>query len=72
MEGISRRQVINRIYRIGTIDMRVDYLRPGIGIHFFATGTVMRTGNKVSVTRMELKNQDDLLIAVGTGSYSVG
>jgi acyl-coenzyme A thioesterase PaaI-like protein len=32
----------------------------------------MRTGRKVAVTRMELKNQEDLLIAVGTGTYIVG
>ena len=58
--------------RISTIDMRVDYMRPGKGDHFFSTGTVMRTGRKVAVTRMELRNQDDLLIAVGTGAYIVG
>jgi acyl-coenzyme A thioesterase PaaI-like protein len=32
----------------------------------------MRTGNKVAVTRMELCNDQRLLIAVGTGTYIVG
>jgi acyl-coenzyme A thioesterase PaaI-like protein len=32
----------------------------------------MRTGKKVAVTRMELHNDEDLLIAVGTGTYIVG
>ena len=33
---------------------------------------IMRTGKKVAVTRMELHNDEDLLIAVGTGTYIVG
>jgi uncharacterized protein (TIGR00369 family) len=69
---LSNDDIIRRVARIGTIDLRVDYLRPGKGIQFQSTGTVMRTGRKVAVTRMELKNQDDLLIAVGTGTYIVG
>ncbi len=58
--------------KIGTIDLRVDFLRPGKGKYFLATGAVLRTGNKVSVTRMELHNDQNLLIAVGTGTYLVG
>ena len=72
MQGLSFEEISTRVSQIGTIDMRVDYLRPGRGAHFYATGTVMRTGNKIAVTRMELKNEKDLLIAVGTGTYIVG
>jgi uncharacterized protein (TIGR00369 family) len=72
MQGLSKNEIATRIARIGTIDMRVDYLRPGKGLQFYSTGTVMRTGRKVAVTRMELKNQENLLIAVGTGTYIVG
>ena len=32
----------------------------------------MRTGNRVSVVRMELENDQKQLIAVGTGTYIVG
>jgi acyl-coenzyme A thioesterase PaaI-like protein len=32
----------------------------------------MRTGRKVAVTRMELKNSEDIMIAVGTGAYIIG
>jgi acyl-coenzyme A thioesterase PaaI-like protein len=52
--------------------MRVDYLRPGRGKRFRSSGTVMRTGNKVAVTRMELRNEGNVVIAVGTGAYIVG
>ena len=76
--AIKRRQTLSRdeitawIARIGTIDMRVDYLRPGRGERFHSAGTVMRTGNKVAVTRMELRNEENVMIAVGTGAYIVG
>jgi uncharacterized protein (TIGR00369 family) len=72
MRGLSVDEISSRIARIGTIDMRVDYLRPGRGTRFYSSGTVMRTGRKVAVTRMELKHSDDVLIAVGTGAYIVG
>jgi len=52
--------------------MRVDFLRPGLGVEFVATGTVLRVGRKVAVTRMELHNDEDSLIAVATGAYSTG
>jgi uncharacterized protein (TIGR00369 family) len=71
-EGIGIDEVTKRLMKISTIDMRVDYLRPGKGEAFFSKGTVMRTGRKVAVTRMELRNQQELLIAVGTGAYIVG
>lgn len=62
---------IARFGKLGTIDLRVDYLRPGIGRWFEATGFVLRTGNKVAVSRIELKNDAGELIAVGTGAYVV-
>jgi uncharacterized protein (TIGR00369 family) len=72
MQGLSHEEIARRLSRMGTIDIRVDYLRPGKGTRFTSTGTIMRAGNKVAVTRMELRNQDDVLIAVGTGAYMIG
>ncbi len=68
----SKEDGLARLANIGTIDIRVDYLRSGVGRSFVATGHALRTGNKVVVTRMELHNDADLLIAVGTGTYLVG
>ncbi|MDD5007663.1 MAG: thioesterase family protein [Syntrophorhabdaceae bacterium] len=62
---------LERFGRVSTIDLRVDFLRPGIGRWFVATAYTLRTGNKVAVTRIELNNDQDDLIAVGTGSYIV-
>ncbi len=72
MEGKTFEEIAERFAKIGTIDLRVDYLRPGLGEYFIASGTTLRTGNKVSVTRMELHNDQGILIAVGTGTYVVG
>jgi len=58
--------------KLGTIDMRVDFLQPGKGKEFTIGATLLRIGNKVAVTRMEFKNEEDMLIAVGTGTYLCG
>lgn len=65
-------EVIERISRCGTIDLRVDYVRPGRGEEFITTAHIIRSGNKVAVARMEMHNQDNMLIAFGTGTYLVG
>ncbi len=56
---------------LSTIDLRTDFLRPGFGERFTATGFPLRVGGRVVVTRMELHNESGKLIAVGTGSYNV-
>lgn len=61
-----------RLTTLGTIDMRIDYLRPGRGKTFTGTGSVIRSGNRVSVCRMELHNEEGTHIAFGTGTYMVG
>lgn len=60
-----------RFAKLGTIDLRVDYLRPGIGRRFVSSAVILRAGRRVSVTRMELHNETGTLIAVGTGTYIV-
>jgi uncharacterized protein (TIGR00369 family) len=69
--GSTQAEMAASFARYGTIDMRVDYLRPGRGEHFVSTATIMRTGRTVAVTRMELTNDDGFLIAVGTGAYKI-
>ncbi len=70
--GLSDEKVRAMFARVGTIDLRVDYLRPGRGERFSAGGRIMRSGRKVAVVRMEMHNEDALLVAVGTGTYMVG
>jgi len=69
MHGEPLEAKIEKSFRISTLDLRVDFLRPGLGKRFIATAYTLRTGNKIAVTRIELHNDLNELIAVGTGSY---
>ncbi len=71
-DGASAKTLAEKFGKMGTIDMRVDYLRPGRGNEFVATAAIIRAGNKVAVTRMELHNENGDHIAFGTGTYLVG
>ncbi|MDD5094454.1 MAG: thioesterase family protein [Dehalococcoidia bacterium] len=61
-----------RIGKGGTIDLRVDYLMPGKGKSFVASGSLLHFGSKVASVQTELRNDQDQLIAVGRGSYLYG
>lgn len=69
---LSAEEMQQRLRKLGTIDIRIDYLRPGRGQAFTATARVIRKGNKVAVTRMELHNEEGIEIALGTATYLVG
>ncbi len=64
-------QRLHRMSRVATIDLRVDYLRPGIGAYFEFRAEVMRLGSRVASIRMELVAADDLLLSTGAGAYIV-
>ena len=64
-------QMQHRLTRIGTIDMRVDYLRPGMGQHFVGTCEITRLGGRVGSTQMRLHNDDGVLVATAAASYIV-
>ena len=57
---------------MGTIDLRVDYMRPGRGKYFIATARIVRKGSRIAVTHMELHNDSGELIATGGAAYVVG
>lgn len=61
-----------RLSKMGTIDLRVDYLRPGRGDQFVVSSTLIRAGNKVSVARVDLHNDHQVHIATATATYLVG
>lgn len=64
-------QRLHRFAKLGTIDLRVDYLRPGIGDHFDLSADVMRLGSRVASTRMEFRGADGKLLSCGSGAYIV-
>jgi len=57
---------------MSTIDLRVDYLRPGRGAWFEASGEVVRMGKRIAVAHMQLENDAGELIATGSAAYVVG
>ncbi len=64
-------QRLNRFGKLGTIDLRVDYLRQAIGDHFDLSAQVMRLGSRVASTRMEFRGADGELLATGAAAYIV-
>ena len=64
-------QRLHRFAKLGTIDLRIDYLRPGIGEVFELRAEVMRLGSRVASTRMEFVGADGKLLSCGSGAYIV-
>ena len=64
-------QRLHRFGKLGTIDLRVDYLRPGIGDYFELRAEVMRLGSRVASTRMEFLGADGKLLSTGAAAYIV-
>lgn len=68
----DRDEKLARFSRVGTIDMRVDYLRPGRGSHFIAAARTLRKGSRVAVIHTEMHDENGDMIASGTSTYIVG
>ncbi len=64
-------QRLNRFAKLGTIDLRIDYLRPAVSRHFELRAEVMRLGSRVASTRMEFFSADGKLLCSGAGAYIV-
>jgi uncharacterized protein (TIGR00369 family) len=60
-----------RFSKLGTIDLRVDYLRPATGPSFSAHATVLRLGSRVASTRMEFMDLTGKLLSTGAAAYIV-
>lgn len=69
--GETAEQVGHRFGRIGTIDLRTDYLHQGIGKKFTATGRITRLGGRIASVQMTLENEAGVLIATGAAAYVV-
>jgi uncharacterized protein (TIGR00369 family) len=64
-------QRLHRFAKLGTIDLRIDYLRPGIGEYFELQAEVLRLGSRVASTRMGFHGPDGKLLSTGAGAYIV-
>ncbi len=64
-------QVMHRFGRFGTIDLRVDYLRPGLGAWFEASAEVTRLGGRVGSVQTRMRDAQGTLIATSSAAYVV-
>lgn len=71
-ETDSPERLFKRLTASATIDMRVDYLRPGKGEAFVCKSHIIRAGSRIVVARIDLFNDRDRALATGTGTYLIG
>ena len=64
-------QRMHRFARVGTIDLRIDYLRPATGTAFTMSAEVLRLGSRVASTRMDFCDAAGELLASGAAAYIV-
>ena len=64
-------QRMHRFARLGTIDLRIDYLRPALGDRFLLRAEVLRLGSRVATIRMEFADSAGKLLATGSAAYIV-
>jgi len=71
-ETDSPDRVYKRLTASATIDMRVDYLRPGKGSRFQCKSRIIRAGSRIVVSKIDLLNEQKVRIATGTATYLIG
>jgi uncharacterized protein (TIGR00369 family) len=64
-------QRLHRFGKLGTIDLRIDYLRPAVGDRFELRANVLRLGSRVATARMEFLGADGTLLASGAAAYII-
>lgn len=68
----SIEQRMHRFAKLGTIDLRIDYLRPAVGsARFTLHAEALRLGSRVASTRMAFHGADGTVLAVGAAAYIV-
>lgn len=62
---------IQRFSKLGTIDLRIDYLRPAIGARFMVSAELLRLGTRLAATRMAFTDSEGRLLSTGSAAYIV-
>lgn len=63
-------EVSQKVSKLATVDMRVDYLAPGRGQYFTARAETLRLGRKGCTMRMTMINNEGTAIATAIASYA--
>ncbi len=56
----------------GTAELNVSFLRPAVGAELIATCEMLKKGRSLAVGDVEVRNDRDVLVAKGRGTYAVG
>lgn len=67
----SAEQIMQRFKALATIDIRVDYLRPGVGERFIAEASMVRLGRRIATTYSVLRSENGKDVATANGAYTV-
>lgn len=68
----SVEQRLHRFMRLGTIDLRIDYIRPALAASYRLDGEVLRLGSRVASVRMGFSAEESgELLATGSAAYIV-
>lgn len=54
---------------VPTMNLRIDYLRPGVGAYLDGVAVVRRAGRTSAVVDIEVLSEDGKLVALGRGTY---
>ncbi len=70
--GAAAFTMIDIVDRVSTVDMRVDYLRPGGEERLIAEAEVVRMGNRVCAVQVRVhQGRPDQAIALGSCVYNI-
>jgi uncharacterized protein (TIGR00369 family) len=70
--GLAVWSTLDPACSLSTIDLRVDYLRPGRDQDLRCSAEIVRSGNRVGVSAMALYHEDpSLLVADARGVYNI-
>ncbi len=62
-------ELLDRIQKLATIDLRIDYFSPGRGNKFTVVGKPLKVGTRSNSTRMEVFNDQKEMIAAGSANF---
>jgi uncharacterized protein (TIGR00369 family) len=63
-------EISQKVSKLATVDIRVDYLAPGRGEYFTARAETLRLGHKGCTMRMTMLNNEAKPIATAIASYA--
>jgi acyl-CoA thioesterase len=57
---------------VHTIEMKMNYIRPGKGKYLYAIPEILHTGRSTAVMSCQVRNDGEQLIAQGLGTFFIG